>query len=105
VQLSGIWGQSDLPFLDLTFDGTQNVSGTTYWRAGSWSAQAAIRKGSFDPKTGALRLEGDAPSLDGEGKSHYVIEGRLEQETLRGTYDWGGLKGDFAFTRLAARMG
>jgi DNA-binding winged helix-turn-helix (wHTH) protein len=29
---SGSWGLNGLPFLDLTFDGVQNVSGTTYWR-------------------------------------------------------------------------
>ena len=101
MDLSGIWGHGDLPFLDLTFDGTQNVSGTTYWRARGWTAQASIKKGSFDPKTNAVRLEGDAPSLDGEGESHYVVEGQLEAEGLSGTYDWGGVMGTFTFTRLA----
>ena len=103
MELSGIWGHSDLPFLDLTFDGVRNVSGTTYWRAGGWSAQAAITNGSFDPTTNALWLEGDAPSVDGEGESHYVIEGNLEKEVLSGTYAWGDLKGNFAFTRCAVR--
>jgi hypothetical protein len=103
MELSGIWGHNDLPFLDLKFDGLKNVSGTTYWRAGGRSARAAIKKGSFDPETNALRLEGDAPSLDGEGDSHYVIEGSLNKEALSGTYDCGGLKGNFTFTRLAAR--
>ncbi len=86
--LSGIWGHNDLPFLDLTV-------------AGGRSTRAAIKRGSFDPGTNALRLEGDAPSLDGEGNSHYVIEGSLDKEALSGTYDCGGLKGDFTFTRLA----
>jgi hypothetical protein len=105
MDLSGIWGHNDLPFLDLTFDGSQNVSGTTYWRAGGRSALAAIKRGSFDPKANALRLEGDAPSLDGDGESHYVIEGSLEKETLSGRYDCGGLKGSFTFTRITARKG
>ncbi len=48
MELSGIWGLNDLPFLDLTFDGLQNVSETTYWRGGR-STRAAIKKGSFDP--------------------------------------------------------
>jgi hypothetical protein len=105
MELSGIWGHKDLPFLDLTFDGLQNVSGTTYWRAGGRSARAAIKKGSFDPKTNALRLEGDAPSLDGEGESHYIIEGSLDNGVLSGTCDCGGLKGNFTFTRFAVRKG
>lgn len=66
---------------------------------------AAITKGSFDPNTNALRLEGNAPSLDGEGESHYVIEGSLNEEALSGTYDCGGLRGNFTFTRCAARKG
>jgi hypothetical protein len=103
MEFSGLWGQDDVPLLDLTFDGTGGVSGTTYWRAGGQSAQAAIKAGSFDPDTRALRLEGDAPSLDGKGESHYVIEGTLDNETLTGTYDCGGLQGNFTFSRIDAR--
>jgi catechol 2,3-dioxygenase-like lactoylglutathione lyase family enzyme len=102
---SGIWGLGGLPFLDLTFDGVQVVSGTTYWRTGGRSVRAAIKQGAFDVRTNALRLEGDTASLDGEGDSHYVIEGSLANETLNGTYDCGGLKGTFIFTRIAARKG
>jgi hypothetical protein len=104
MDLSGVWGHDDLPFLDLTFDGSHSVAGITYWRGGGRSARAAIKEGSFDPRTSALRLEGDAPSLDGKGESHYVIEGTLDGGTLHGTYDCGGLKGTFTFTRVAARL-
>jgi hypothetical protein len=105
MELSGIWGQNNLPFLELTFDALENVSGTTYWRSGGRSVRVAIKKGSFDPNTNVLKLEGDAPSLDGAGESHYVIEGSLDKEVLSGTYDCGGLRGNFTFTRLAARKG
>ena len=81
----------------------QNGSGTTYWRSCGRTALAAIEKGSFDPNTNALRLEGNAPSLDREGESHYVIE--VNEEALSGTYDCGGLRGNFTFTRCAARKG
>lgn len=91
-----------MPFLELTFDGSQNVSGITYWRAGGRIARAAIKKGAFHPSTHTLRLEGNAPSLDGEGEAHYLIEGRLDNEVLGGTFDCGGLKGCITFTRLAA---
>jgi hypothetical protein len=100
--LSGTWGHDGLPFLDLKFDGARKVSGTTYWRAGGRSIQAAIAEGSFDPTAQALRLEGVAPSLDGKGESHYVIDGTLDNGTLSGTYDCGGLKGTFTFTRIGA---
>jgi hypothetical protein len=103
MELSGIWGLKDLPFLDLTLDSSQSVSGTTHWRAQGRSAQAAIKKGSFDPTTRTLRLEGDTPSMDGKGESHYVIEGSLDDETLSVTYDCGGLKGHRIFTKIPAR--
>ena len=103
MELSGIWGFNGLPFLELAFDGSQGVSGTTYWRSDGRSAQAVIKNGSFDPATKALRLEGDAPALDGEGEAHYLIEGSLHDDTLSGTYDYGGLRGNFIFTKIRAR--
>jgi hypothetical protein len=102
MELSGSWGQDNLPFLELTFDTSKNVSGTTYWRSGGRSVRTTIKRGSFDPNTNALRLEGDAPSLDGEGESHYVIEGTLDRGVLSGTCDCGGLKGNFTFTKVTA---
>jgi len=102
VNLSGIWGHAGLPFLDLRVDASGNVSGTTYWRgSGQDAREAPIARGSFDPNTHTLRLEGDAPSLDGDGQSHYVIDGTLEDDTLTGTFDVGGLTGCFTFTRIA----
>jgi len=103
MELSGTWGLEGLPFLDLTFDGSKSVSGTTHWRAQGRSAQSAIKNGSFDPTTRRLRLEGDAPSMDGQGESHYVIEGSVDDETLRVTYDCGGLKGNLIFTKIPPR--
>jgi len=103
MELSGIWGFNDVPFLDLAFDGSQGVSGTTYWRSDGRAAQAAIEKGFFDPATKALRLEGDAPSLDADGVVHYLIEGSLHDDTLSGTYGYGGFRGNFIFTRIRAR--
>lgn len=101
MDLSGIWGFNGLPFLDLTFDGSGKVSGATYWHATGRSARAEISTGWFDAKSNALRLEGEAPSLGGTGESHYIIEGRLEMESLTGTYDCGGVKGEFIFTKIA----
>jgi hypothetical protein len=104
MELSGAWGLNDLPFLNLTFDGSHGVSGTTHWRGQGRTAQAAIKTGSFDPTTRTLRLEGDVPSSDGEGESHYVIEGRLDEDALSVTYDCGGLKGNHTFTKIPARQ-
>ena|SRR5262245_47120685 len=102
MEPTGTWGHDDLPYLDLTFDAAQNVVGTTYWRGRGRSEEAPITSGRFDSTTNRLTLEGDAPSLDGVGVSHYVIEGFLDGDVLSGTYDCGGLTGTFSFTRIGA---
>ena len=64
--VTGKWGSDGFTNLDLKFDGKRTLSGTTIWRDGSrYEHSAAIKTGSFDVKTGALRLEGEARKSDG----------------------------------------
>ena len=53
-----------------------------------------IKKGSFDSKTNAVRLELDGPNRAGE-TVHYVIEGKVSGATMSGTFDRAGEKGTF----------
>src|SRR5262245_5886433 len=92
--LDGTWGADGLPFLELTIDGRQRVSGSAHWRAPGRNHVVPIETGFFDSDTGSFRLEGDAPSLDGDGASRYVILGTLDRDMVSGTYDCGGLKGN-----------
>ena len=45
-----------------------------------------IKAGTFDSKTGALKLEGEAKRPDTGATGNYVIEGKLEKDTLAGTF-------------------
>jgi hypothetical protein len=54
--------------------------------------------GSFDAKTGALKLEGDGTRPDGVAVA-YVIEGKIEQDTVTGTFKFGDARGEFTFKK------
>jgi len=59
---------------------------------------AAIRTGTFDVKTGALGLEGEARGPDGAVVA-YVIEGTIDHDTVAGTFTFGGGERRFAFKK------
>ncbi len=98
--ISGQWGTNGLTFLDLKFDGEKTITGTVYWRHDSDVQQSEIKSGSFDPKTNAFRIEGDAPQPPAAPGSKYVIEGKVDKDTVSGTYNVGSNNGQFTFTRL-----
>ncbi len=100
--VSGNWGFQGKTFLELTFDGKSTVSGTTVWRHGeAQPVRAAIKAGTFDPKTGALKLEGETKRADTGAAAHYVIEGKVDKDMLSGTFAVGEDKGDFTFTKMS----
>jgi sigma-70-like protein len=97
----GVWRKNvaGKPYLDLQFDGKGGVSGTVVWYDGPRTDKVPIEIGTFDPKTGALRLEGETPGPDG-AMLRYVIAGTLENDTLSGSFGIGSTKtGSFAFTK------
>jgi hypothetical protein len=103
--LSGSWGSDGLPFLELKFDGKNAVTGTAIWRNGDdMVRRTPIRTGTFDPKTGAFRLEGEGERPDGV-KGTYVIQGVLKGDTVSGTYKMADRGGDFSFSRLKQTAG
>lgn len=57
-----------------------------------------LQKCSFDAKTGAVHMEADAKSRRGND-IHYVIDGKLEKDTLTGSWNHDARKGDFKITR------
>jgi len=97
--VTGKWGSDGLTFLDLKFDGKSSVSGTTVWRDGSYEHRAAIRSGSFEATTSLLKLEGEAKRPDGMVVA-YAIEGKIQGDTVAGTYKFGDDGGEFTFKRL-----
>ena len=63
--LSGTWGSDGQVFLELVFDGKSAVSGTAIWRGGQREQRSPISNGTFDPKSGAFRLEGETSAPTG----------------------------------------
>ncbi len=98
--ISGQWGQNGLPYLDLKFDGETTLSGTVYWRHDADVQQSAIKTGTFDPKTSAFKIEGEAPWPPGGPAARYLIEGKVEKDTISGTFSIGNNNGQFKFTKL-----
>ena len=58
----------------------------------------ALQKCTFDAKTGAIHLEADAKDRRGTD-IHYVIDGKLDNNTITGSWDHGNRKGDFKITK------
>ena len=96
---TGDWGPSPSDRNDVTlvlkWDGkalTGNVTAGT-----NVSAPIPIQKATFDPKTGAVHMEADAMS---RGRSvHYVIDGKVDKNTMTGSWNHDNRKGDFKITK------
>jgi hypothetical protein len=80
--------------LELKYDGKGKLTGTV--NPGQPNA-SPITAGTFDPKTGALKVEGEAKRNNQTSK--FLIEATLEKDALVGTYTVGTEKGTFKFTR------
>jgi hypothetical protein len=96
--IAGVWNVEGKPYLELEFDGKGAVSGTVVWYDGPRAGRAPVEIGTFDPKTGALKLEGTTEGPDG-AMLRYVIEGTLDSDTLTGRYTIGAKRGNFSFTK------
>lgn len=97
--LTGNWGRNGRVYLELKFDGESNVSGIAIWRADEYEHRAPVKTGTFDPKSGVFKLEGDAKTPEGSTVP-YVIEGKVEKDTVSGTFKYGERSGQFTFTRM-----
>ncbi|MPZ20380.1 MAG: hypothetical protein GEV06_21060 [Luteitalea sp.] len=98
--ISGTWMDDDGggAGLELKFDGKSTVSGTVLIVGREPDQNPAIETGTFDAKTGALKLEGETTDPDGITVK-YVIEGTLEKDILAGTFAFGESKGTFKFVK------
>jgi hypothetical protein len=97
--VSGSWGPDGQRLLDLKYDGKETVTGSTFWVSNNDSVKLAIKKGTFNRKTAALRLEGEGAPPGTADTVQYVIEGTLQGSTLEGTYTFGTHKGNFSFKK------
>ncbi|MEZ4457221.1 MAG: hypothetical protein R2882_11845 [Gemmatimonadales bacterium] len=95
MEITGRWGRPAQVLLDLVADEAGAVRGTV----NPGREHAAVRQGTFDRSSGAVRLEGDA-SAPGGGSVPFLIEGRLVGSTLRLTYRFGDQQGSVETGRV-----
>src|SRR5262252_3324025 len=85
---AGDWGPSKTDRNQVTvqfkFDG-KALTGTV--NPGDKAVQ--LTKSTFDPKTGAVHMEADAKNEMGAGMVHFVIEGKLDKNTMTGSWNHG----------------
>jgi hypothetical protein len=70
-----------------TLKGTINPGPTAY----------KLQKTSFDPNTGAIHMEVDAGSMS--HRLHYIIDAKVEDGLLFGTWHHTKLQGDFRLSK------
>lgn len=94
---TGTWGPSPTDrnnvTVDLKWDG-KNLTGVVNPGANA----VTLSKTMFDPKTGAVHMEADAQRPSGAA-IHYVIDGKVENGTMTGTWNHDNRKGDFKITK------
>ena len=95
---TGDWGPSKSDRNQVTvqfkYDG-KTLSGTV--NPGEKAVQ--LVKSTYDPKTGTVHMEADAKNEMGSGMVHFIIDGKLDKNTMTGTWNHGNVKGDFKITK------
>lgn len=97
--ISGKWGRDGGTFLDLKLGSGNAVTGQVM--SGRPDNMAAIKTGSFDRQTGALKLEGVARNPDSAAMVPYLIQGNLVGDSLKVAATFGDFQGAFTFARIA----
>jgi hypothetical protein len=95
-QISGTWTDGGSRGLELKFDGKKTLTGTL--DPGS-PGPVPFKDGTFDPKTGVFEIHAER-TVNGATQT-MVIEGKLADGKLTGTYEAGSNKGTFTFTKKA----
>ena len=94
---SGDWGPSRFDRNPVTTEfklSGKSVTGTV----DSEGKVVQVKNGTFDPNTKAFHMEADAPG-PGDRIVHFVIDGKLENNTLSGSWNHDTRKGDFKITK------
>ena len=95
---TGTWGPSPADRNDVTvnlkWDGKALIGSVN-----PGPNQIALTKTMFDPKTGAVHMEADAPAPGGGRLIHYLIDGKVDKGAMTGTWNHDSRKGDFKITK------
>lgn len=93
--ITGRWGKPSEVLLDLTVAEDGTVRGV----ANPGRQDAAIRRGHFDARSGAVTLEGEYVSPDGAART-FRIEGHLRGRSLELGYRFGEMEGTIEVVRV-----
>ena len=95
---AGDWGPSpgdrNQVTVDLKFDG-KALTGTV--NPGPNAVQ--LSKSTFDAATGAVHMEAEAKNPRGGAAIHFVIDGKVANGSMSGTWNHDKSKGDFKITK------
>lgn len=93
----GDWGPSPMDrnqvTVELKWDG-KVLSGTV--NPGPNAVE--IKNATYNPQSGVIHMEADAMSRRG-GQVHYMIDGKVEDDTMTGTWNHDNRKGDFKIAK------
>jgi hypothetical protein len=59
----------------------------------------ALTKSTYTAATGAVHMEAEASNPRGGGAVHYVIDGKLANGSMTGSWNHDASKGDFKLTK------
>ena len=98
---TGDWGPNaadrNTVSVDLKWDGkalTGTVHSINYQRP-----DVMLQKSTFNATAGTVHMEADAPNPRGGAPVHYVIDGKLANGSMSGSWNHGAQKGDFKLTK------
>src|SRR5581483_7218224 len=96
---SGDWGPDandrNTVNVDLKLAG-KNVTGVVH-SVNYKRPDVMIQKGTYDPAAGTIHLEAEAQGRG--GTVHYVIEGKVSNGTMSGSWNHENVKGDFKLSK------
>jgi hypothetical protein len=103
--LSGTWtgdwgpspGDRNNVTLDLKLDG-KAVTGTVH-STNPKRDDVTLQKSTFDSATGKVHLEAEAKNPRGGAAIHYIIDGKLANGTISGSWNHDNRTGDFKLTK------
>lgn len=94
---TGDWGPNandrNMVTLELKYDGT-NLTGTV----NPGPEAVTLTKASYAADTKTITMEADAPKRGG-GTVHFVIDGKVDGNTMSGSWSHDDKKGDFKITK------
>jgi hypothetical protein len=96
---TGDWGPNaadrNTVTVDLKWDG-KALSGTVH-SINYQRADVTLQNATFN--AGAVHMEADVANPRGGGTIHYVIDGKLANGSMSGSWNHGASKGDFKLTK------